>query len=233
MLYNIADLIVDMESFGTTLQRAKKYLYNGSRQPDFKLVSNWKDKKQEFPHILDDAGEYMSIGAVFYNHLLRYGGFMLHSSAVVVDGKAYLFTADSGVGKSTHTMLWQELLGDKAFILNDDKPAVRLYNGEWYAYGTPWSGKHDISSNQRVKLGGIAVITRGEHNKIERFGGGKAVLEIFKQINRPKNPNARTIILDLLDNLFSTVPVWRLECNTDIEAAKVSYEAMSGAAKSI
>lgn len=228
MLYNIADLIVDMDTFGTTLQRAEKYIYNGLKAPDFKLISNWKDKKAEFPNLCDDAGEYMSIGAVFYNHLLRRSGFMLHSSAVVVNNKAYLFTANSGVGKSTHTALWQQLLGERAFILNDDKPAIRFFDGKWYAYGTPWSGKHDISQNQRVEIGGIAVVTRGKENKIERFGGALAVSEIFRQINRPKNPEARVIILELLDKLFTEVPIWRLECNTDISAAKVSYEAMSG-----
>ena len=49
---------------------------------------------------------------------------MLHSSAVVADGKAYLFTADSGTGKSTHTQLWPRMFGDRAYILNDDKPAL-------------------------------------------------------------------------------------------------------------
>ena len=40
------------------------------------------------------------------------GGFYLHSSAVELDGRAYLFSGKSGVGKSTHTRLWQQIFGD-------------------------------------------------------------------------------------------------------------------------
>ena len=75
---------------------------------------------------------------------------LLHSSAVVVDGYAYLFSADSGTGKSTHTGLWKQHFGDRAYIINDDKPAIRKVDGEWYVFGTPWSGKTDTSVNPRA-----------------------------------------------------------------------------------
>ena len=227
MIYKIADLIIEMNTFGITQTRAEKYLCDSSLSPDYKLVSHWESKKALHPDVSDDVGEYMSTGTVFYNHLLHHNGFMLHSSAIVVDSKAYLFTADSGVGKSTHTSLWQKLLGDRAFMLNDDKPALRYYDGKWYAYGTPWSGKYDISANFKVELGGIAVIKRAKDNKIERFCGIEAVSEIFRQVNRPKDPKARAVILELLDKLLAEIPVWSLECNTDIDAARMAYEAMS------
>lgn len=153
---------------------------------------------------------------------------MLHSSAVVVDGKAYLFSANSGTGKSTHTGLWLQLFGDRAYILNDDKPALRLEDGVWYAYGTPWSGKHDISVDARVPVGGIAMVHRGEENSIRPFYGKDAVLELMRQVNRPKDMQFRMKLLELLDQFFNLVPIWYLECNMDQEAAIVAYEAMSG-----
>ncbi|MFR5584255.1 MAG: hypothetical protein ACLTLQ_10945 [[Clostridium] scindens] len=62
----------------------------------------------------------------FIENLFRKGGMMLHASAVEVDGKAYLFSADSGTGKSTHTKQWQNYFGkERALIINDDKPAIR------------------------------------------------------------------------------------------------------------
>ena len=128
---------------------------------------------------------------------------------------------------STHTKLWLKKFGSRAFILNDDKPALRLEEDGWYAYGTPWSGKEDISVDARVPVAGIAVVERGEKNSIEPFGGVKAVHAILKQVNRPKEMGYREKILDLLDQLITQVPVWKLCCNMDPEAADIAYGAMS------
>ena len=90
--------------------------------------------------------------------------------AVVVfamDGQAYLFSADSGVGKSTHSRLWQQVFGDqRVTIINDDKPALRLRDGVWYVYGTPWSGKYGLNHNLCYPLAGICFLERSKTNKI-------------------------------------------------------------------
>jgi hypothetical protein len=154
---------------------------------------------------------------------------MLHSSAVVADGKAYLFSAPSGTGKSTHTELWLRAFGDKAYILNDDKPAIRLEDGEFFAYGTPWSGKTDRNTNEKVRLGGICILARGETNEIRRAFGKEAIFGIISQTVRPKDKEYLSKVLELVEKIVCNVPIWHLSCNTDIEAARVSYEAMSGA----
>ena len=226
--YKIAGLIVKMDSFGRTAEQAEAYScsYNGT--PDIEVVSPWPKMKAKYPLYSDDMGEYLATGSVFYRNLLDYGGLMLHSSCVVVDQEAYLFTADCGTGKSTHTKLWLEIFGERAFILNDDKPALRREDGIWYAYGTPWSGKYDISVNVRVPVKGIAALERGEDNRICPFGGIQAINTILKQVNRPKSAEYRIKLMELLDKLITEVPIWKLQCNMDPSAAAVSYEAMSG-----
>ena len=154
---------------------------------------------------------------------------MLHASAVVVDGRAYLFSADCGTGKSTHVGLWLKRFGERAYILNDDKPAMRIVNGTWYAFGTPWSGKYDLSTNTGVPIAGIAMLERSDANEIARFQGKDAIYAIYRQLNRKTETAAfRIKQLELLDKLLTQVPVWKLKCNMDPEAAMVSYEAMSG-----
>jgi len=227
MLYEIADLTVKIDSFGTAKQRLEKYLCDSSKEFDFELISPWKRSKYLHPGVSDDIGEYMSLGTLFYERLLKFDGIMLHSSAVVIGSKAYLFTADSGTGKSTHTALWRKLFGEKAIILNDDKPALRFKDGKWFAYGTPWSGKNDFSVNMKVEVAGIAILKRAETNSIKRVFGVEAISAILKQVNRPKNEIARSKVLELLDKLILNVPIWELNCNTELEAAKISYEAMS------
>lgn len=226
--YQIAGLTVAMDSFGRTIEQAEKYRCETFEKVDAEIESPWQEYKIKYPKISDDLGEYISTAMDFYKKLLRFDGFMLHSSAVVVDGKAYLFTADSGTGKSTHTSLWMKLFGDRAYILNDDKPALRLINGTWYAYGTPWSGKHDISENACAELAGIAIIERGEENHIEICAGMKAIRNLLRQSNRPKDAESRELLLKLLDKLIMKVPIWSLQCNMDLSAAVMSYEVMSG-----
>lgn len=226
--YKIAGLTVRMDSFGRTVEQAKPYEIPPCESVDFTVKSHWNSVKKDYPLLSDDDGEYLATGAKFYLGLLDFGGFMLHSSAVVMDGKAYLFTADCGTGKSTHTDLWLKAFGDRAYILNDDKPALRLEDGVWYAYGTPWSGKHDISVNTRVPLGGIAVVNRSETNWLEPFEGKEAVIQIFRQLNKMRSMEYRIKLLELLDKLITQVPVWKLHCNMDVEAAVVAYETMSG-----
>ena len=227
--YLIAGLRIRMDSFGRTVTQAEPYRVTEPGEPDIVITSDPEQLQEKQPHLSLDDCEYLSTGGSFYNQLLNFNGMMVHASAIVMDGRAYLFSAPCGTGKSTHTALWRKVFGeDRAQILNDDKPALRLEDGVWYAYGTPWSGKTDQNINVRAPLAGIAMIQRGQENRITPFGGSKAVFALLDQTGRPFNGRMRAKILELLDALLSKVPVWKLECNMDPEAAKVAYEAMSG-----
>lgn len=226
--YKIAGLTVAMDTYGRTERQARAYLTEPIKEPDIQIISYKNLIKERYPYISDEEAEYLGTGGDFYKELLNYNGFCLHSSAVVYEGKAYLFSADSGTGKSTHTALWLNMLGDQAYIINDDKPALRLIDGIWYAFGTPWSGKDDISVNTSVQIGGICLLERGDINEIKPFQGKDAIFEMFVQTNRPKAGNYRMKLLELLDDVFRHIPVWKMKCNMDIEAAVISCETMSG-----
>lgn len=232
-LYSIAGLTVRMNCCGRSEKQGEAYRCWDHTEPDVSISREEIEehislRREKYPTENEEIREYLSTGFVFYRHLLEFDGLMLHSSAVVVDGRAYVFAADPGTGKSTHTGLWLKLFGDRAFILNDDKPALRLEDGVWYAYGTPWSGKHDISRNVRVPLAGIAVLERGEENSIVPFGGISAIQAIIKQVNRPKAAQHRVLLMKLLDKLITQVPIWKLRCNMEPEAAELAYQTMSG-----
>ncbi len=228
--YKIAGLTVRMDTFGKTLEQARDYLIDtdDACDADMTVTSDIEALKKKAPYLNDDSCEYLMTGNSFYRQLLDFDGFLIHSSAVVMEGRAYIFSAPCGTGKSTHTALWKSVFGtDRVQILNDDKPAIRLEDGQFYAYGTPWSGKTDLNINMRVPLCGVCILGRGTENKIVPFGGAKAVHAILEQTARSRDPQFMNKLLNLLEKLFATVPVWRLECNTDPEAARVSYEAMS------
>lgn len=226
--YKISGLTVKMSSFGYTVERAEPYLTEPVENPDITIYSDWKALKECQPHLSEEDCEYMSTGASFYNQLLRFDGMLLHSSAAVMDGKAYLFSAPCGTGKSTHTTLWKKTFGeDKVQILNDDKPALRLEDGVWYAYGTPWSGKTDQNINARFPIAGICMLRQSPDNWIEPFSGSKAVFELLEQTARPSIAQARVLMLEILNKLMTSVPVWKMGCNMESEAAILSHKTMS------
>ena len=226
--YNIAGLSVLMDSFGRTLTQAEPYTASPVGTPDVVIENAPDEFIKKYSHASSEECEYLFTGMSFYKQLINFGGLMLHSSAVVVDGAAYLFTADSGTGKSTHTSLYLKEFGERAFILNDDKPALRYEDGRFYAYGTPWSGKTAQNKNIRVPLAGICVLFRGEKNEIKRIHGKAAILGIYSQTLRPQSAKYMEKLLSLIEKMIDTVPVWELKCNMDPEAAHISYAAMSG-----
>lgn len=229
--YQIADLTVRMDTFGRTERQAESYRCPAVTQPDICVRGNWETVQEAAPHLDRDTAEYLGTGGSFYSQLLRHGGMMLHASAVILDGWAYLFTAPSGTGKSTHTQLWLRQFGSRARILNDDKPALRQVDGVWYAYGTPWSGKTDWNLPQRAPLAGICILTRGEENRIRQIPGNAAVGFLLSQTLRPPKKEPAGTLLELMDALLTAVPMWKLECNMEPQAARISYEAMSAGRK--
>ena len=169
----------------------------------------------------------MDSGLIFYVQLLQHDGLMLHSSAIELDGKAYLFSGDSGAGKSTHTSLWMQKFGPPARIFNDDKPALRFLDGRWYAYGTPWSGKNGINENIRVPLAGICFLKKAPLNRIRRLDPREAVMHIVRQTQRRfQRIENLDLMLHQVERLLQSIPVFELENRPEQEAVRLSYETM-------
>lgn len=225
--YFIAGLTVDMEASGRTEVRAAPYEIPPVGPADITLNCDAEAILKLNPFLEDlEMAAYMGFGAIFSRKLLNFDGSFLHSSAVIYDGRAYLFSAPSGTGKSTHTEKWCRLF--QATYLNDDKPALRLVDGQWMAYGTPWSGKHDLSSPVGVPLGGIAFLKRGDENKICALPPSKAVPNFMSQSLWKLQKDQMEKQLALLDSLVRSVPIWELTCRNDDDAAFVSFKAMTG-----
>lgn len=160
--------------------------------------------------------------------LIQYNTLLFHGSLVAVDGQGYLFTAKSGTGKSTHSALWRQLLGDRAVVVNDDKPLLRITDHGVIAYGTPWDGKHRRSANMAVPLQGLGILNRARDNSIRLTEGKEVYPLILQQTHRPSDPRRMLKTLELVDELIKNVPLYIMGCNMDIEAAKMAYETMSG-----
>ena len=189
-----------------------EYAYEGKTLPNFSQGT------------LEETAVYRKIGEKMPN----YDTVIFHGSIIAVDGQGFLFTAKSGTGKSTHTALWREYLGDKAFMVNDDKPMLKTTDSGVIAYGTPYNGKHHLGCNMSVPLKAICIITRGEKNTIVRIDKSEAYAMLLQQVYRPQDPLQMAKTLKLVDKLAASVELYKLACNMDIEAAKVAYNGMKG-----
>ncbi len=229
--YKIADIVFSTECIhGYTKWLCRDYEYLGQEKDAFSIkvteqdILNEKAKMPDYPDFFVES-------VVVYRRLCEYAlekenGLIFHCSSIMVDDGAYLFTAPSGTGKSTHTRLWRELLGDKAVMINDDKPIIRLIDGEFYVYGTPWMGKHELGSNIRAKLKAICKIRQEKDNVIEEISPAQMLPIILNQTIRPQKVEIMDKLLGLIEQMLNSAKLYSLGCNISTEAAQLSYKVM-------
>ena len=230
-VYRIADKNIKLNSLYSFVHvYCEKYRTDG--EPDFEIEITCKDIDAERKTVKADVtGGWLEISAVYRKIaeiMPKYDTLMIHGSAISVDGEGYLFTAKSGTGKSTHVKLWQELLGDRAVIVNDDKPFIRISENEAIVYGTPYSGKEGLNTNISVPLKAICILERSEENRIEQINFREAFPILIQQTYHPSDREMFNRIFNLLDRLKLFVKFYRLSCNKELEAAEISYSAMKG-----
>lgn len=233
MKYKIADLIVEFDTkYEMLKKRSEKYRVNNSNKTNVKLIITdevIEKGKLEDPNLTNELSEYLVTGGTFYKSLIQYNGCLLHASSVVVNDEAYLFSAPCGTGKSTHTSLWMKYLKDKnPYILNDDKPAIRIIDNEIYAYGTPFCGKDDINENKKVKLKGICFLEQSTSNSIQKIEPSESINLFLEQTVRNLEKSELLKFFDILDTILKEIPIYKLYCDISEEAVQLSYQTMKG-----
>lgn len=237
-IYKIADRVVLIDSlFGGIHNMCRDYEFDGKPEISIKISTEDIDRERNISSKETTSAypdwylETLAVYRMLSGRLLEYDTFLFHGSAIELDGEAYLFTAVSGTGKSTHTRLWRELYGDRAVMINDDKPLIKVENGRAIVYGTPWDGKHRLSTNKSSPLKAVCILERGAENRITPVSRDAAFATLFTQTYRPDDGRQMAKTLELVDKLSRWVELYRLECNMDIEAARVSYEGMKKGGK--
>ncbi len=226
--YIIAGLKTEYEpAFPLLKERSREYLANfpdGEADITLNVKEDFIDEKLlTYPHLTREEHEYMWYGEGFCNEVLNHGGIVLHSSCVEKDGKAYLFSAKSGTGKSTHTHLWLSEL-ENTRIINDDKPLIIKNGGKFCACGTPFSGKTDENLNVQTPIRAIVFLYRSEENIVKRMRPSMAVPLFMAQTVNPSIKKYAEKMLTITDEVLTSVPVFSLGCNKNSGTGKFVYE---------
>lgn len=229
---NVAGLTVSIDNkYGHIENLGKDYITE--KESDFSVsVSDEKitAEKNAVPGADFSEGycESICIYREIAERLPEYNAFVFHGCVIAYDGAAYLFTAQSGVGKTTHARNWLSRFGDRVHVLNGDKPIIRIVNGIPYASGTPWQGKENYGVNETLPLKAILFIERGENNVASEISKSDALVKLMKQIYLPKRDAlALSKTMRLADELLSKVSLIRLVCNKDEESAQVAFDKLT------
>ena len=208
---------------------ARDYLTDN--EPDFTVsVSDGDIERERFNSEENFSDGYLE-SIVAYRKIAEklpeYDAFVLHGAVVGYSGGAYLFTAKSGTGKTTHTRLWMSEIGGDVHYLNGDKPIIRFVDGVPYAFGTPYRGKEGYGINEHLPLESIAFLSRGEKNTAREVAPTEIDTFLATQVYMPNDPFAAIKTLKLIDRLTRSVRLVSLECNMDPEAARVAFGEMT------
>jgi hypothetical protein len=237
---DIADVVVQVHAiFENSRGYCSEYLTE--KTPDFSVVITPEDlvlerelaaktdiaEGKSVRNVSDAQLEITAIQRKIAREMFSYNTILFHGSVVAVDGQAYLFTAKSGTGKSTHTRLWREVFGNRAIMVNDDKPFLRVTDHGVLACGSPWNGKHRLGTDIKVPLKAICILERGQENSIVKIEPQDGLHMLLQQSNRPNDAKMLGTYLEMIDTIAKCVPLFRMRCNMDPKAAVMAHQMMS------
>ncbi len=173
-----------------------------------------------------EACESLCIYRTIAEQLPKFDRFVFHGAAIEHNGNAYLFTAPSGTGKTTHINLWKKHLGDDVNIINGDKPIIDATNNPM-VYGTPWAGKEGYQRNTCAPLKAICILKQGKTNDITLLENTDAINYLMRQVYMPKDTISLSKTLALIGKVIENIPVYMLECDISEDAFKASYNKMT------
>ncbi len=150
---------------------------------------------------------------------------VFHGSAFKVNNSAFIVTAHSGVGKSTHVRLLKEFLGNEFEYINDDKPLLEVNDNEITIYSSPWNGKERRGNNIHAPLRCVIFLNRGLTNTYRKLDNKEEIyFKLLSQVYLPKEKSKREKALKIIDILLKRINFYEINVNTDISSAQMTSE---------
>ena len=230
-VFDIAGVIIEISyNYRYTQKLFEGYEYKGENTPSATIVVSDEELEKECKLHPEEPVFYLENLAILRKVMrllvTKHQAILFHGSSIKYKDKAYVFTAVSGTGKSTHTRLLKEYLGDSVEFINDDKPILKLVDGTVYCYGSPWNGKHHVGNNVSAPLKAVCIVNRAKDNSITKIPPEIAMKTLFEQSMEFSDEDTAINVLNVISKIMAQASFYNLNCNMDLSAAECSYRGM-------
>lgn len=168
----------------------------------------------------EEENGFDELAYFFAYSILKRGSILFHGVVMDWVGNGIIVCAPSGVGKTTHTNLWQE--HECVRILNGDRALCCKEGEEWYTYGAPWCGSSMDCINDKVPLKSIIILEQAANNEVMELLPLRGALELIQLTFAPDwDITLMECAIDQIDDIVQRVPMYKLKCRPDYEAVEV------------
>lgn len=224
----LAGVIVQVDNiYPAVRQQCRAFLHAGGEKPAFRV--NATEDECRAASVIPPYGETICLCKKICRGLLGQGVLLLHAAAIEMDGAAYLFAGRSGVGKTTHIRLWQQVFGDGVQVINGDKPLLGFHKDKLMAYGSPWQGKERLGSNMQAPVKALCFLEQSSENRLVPLPAEQALECVFHQLLLPENAAEMDRLLALLEKILMNIPCYTLYCRPDEQAVRTVWEGLKEA----
>jgi hypothetical protein len=136
------------------------------------------------------------------------GGFLLHASSAVRNGKGFLFSGLSEAGKTTMT----RLAPSDVVLLTDEASYVRRVGGQYRAFGTPFAGDlAEPGKNVSAPIAALYLLAKSTENRVSPMEPAEALRRLMRNILFFAEDTALVnLIFQSACAFIATVPVFEL-----------------------
>ena len=157
----------------------------------------------------------------------RHHMYAIHSASIRYQDMAWLFSAPSGTGKSTHTNLWKQHLSTP--VINGDLNLLAFENGRAVIHGIPWCGTSEICDSHTWPLGGITLLKQEPTNRLLPLGDSMLRLAVLQRLISPLWTKAMLHqAAAFVEELSPQIFLGKLGCTVSPEAVYTIKEAIDG-----
>ena len=175
-------------------------------------------------YILNDFKIYAYMA--FEEVLVHHNGIVLHSSSVKWNDSAILFSASSGVGKSTQAALWEKY--ENATVINGDKTVIRKIEDKYVGFGSMFAGSSGIYTNESAPVKAIVLLSQYKENVIKRVNSAEVFKRLYKETaSNLWNSSFSFKVVEFLGEMLINVPVYEFKCRPDREAVEIVKSEVS------
>ncbi len=149
--------------------------------------------------------------------LYPFNQYILHSNYLLYNNQAILFSAPSGVGKSTQADLWVKYR--HAHIVNGDRTLLSKENNTYYANGWPVCGSSNICHNEKHSIRAIVLLQQGSTNSIIKPNYATQFKKLMAEITINYHNNLFVNqAMDFIDDMIQHLDIVLLTCDISEDA---------------